>query len=137
MSTTRNSSFDRSYLRLNLIFITEAFLYLLTGLILMLLDPFLSYKIAPDSVYILWLFGFVASMVFGITNIMIPTYGNKIGYPKSLIVLELVSLNLGTIASFLGFNIAGLSYLFPFGLTLLIIAVLIHLVDLSSSRLSR
>ncbi|MDA8054547.1 MAG: hypothetical protein M0Z77_02700 [Thermoplasmatales archaeon] len=136
MSASRSPNLSGGYIKLNLVFTTEAFLYLLAGLIAMIISflPFVTLN--RDAIYILWLFGFVGSMVFGITNIMMPSYGNKKEFRHSLIVSEIISLNTGTIATFIGLNGFSEIYLVISGLTLLVIATLIHLIDLSSTRLA-
>lgn len=136
MSTSRSLSLSKGYIKLNLVYTAEAFLYLLAGLFAMMFSYFPFITINPDSIYILWLFGFVVSMVFGITNIMIPSYGNKKEFGSSVVSSEIILLNTGTILTFIGFNDFSHVYLVFFGLTLLIFAAIIYLIDLSSSRVS-
>lgn len=137
MTPSRYTHLSRSYIRLNLVYTEQAFIYLLTGLLIFLINGILLLGINTDSVYILWLFGFVSSMIFGITNIMVPSYGNWKEFPKGRIAVEIICLNLGTIISFIGLNLESVQALFGLGILLLIIAVLIHLVDMTSSRMSR
>lgn len=134
MSTGRSANLSKGYIKLNLIYTTEAFLYLLAGLLAMAFSLLESFRINTDSIYILWLFGFVVSMVFGITNIMIPSYGNRKEFRSSVVTAEIILLNAGTIGTFVGFNDLSRSYLVFLGLILLILAVMTHLIDLSSSR---
>lgn len=135
MSISRTSNISKGYIKLNLIYTTEAFLYLLAGLVAMALSFLPSISLNRDAIYILWLFGFVGSMVFGITNIMIPSYGSRKEFRHSLIVSEIVLLNTGTIAVFIGLNGYLGMYMVYSGLILLIIATSIHFVDLSSTRI--
>jgi hypothetical protein len=135
MSVSRTSNISKGYIKLNLIYTTEAFLYLLAGLVAMILSFLPFSNLNRDAIYILWLFGFVGSMVFGITNIMIPSYGNRKEFKRSLIVSEIILLNTGTIAAFVGLNGYLGVYLVYSGLILLVIATSIHVVDLSSTRL--
>ncbi len=135
MSVSRTSNISKGYIKLNLIYTTEAFLYLLAGLVAMIISFLPSANLNRDAIYILWLFGFVGSMVFGITNIMIPSYGNRKEFKRSLIVSEIILLNTGTIAAFVGLNGYLGVYLVYSGLILLVIATSIHVVDLSSTRL--
>ncbi len=135
MSVSRTSNISKGYIKLNLIYTTEAFLYLLAGLVAMIISFLPSANLNRDAIYILWLFGFVGSMVFGITNIMIPSYGNRKEFKRSLIVSEIILLNTGTIAAFVGLNDYLGVYLVYSGLILLVIATSIHVVDLSSTRL--
>ncbi len=100
MSVSRTSNISKGYIKLNLIYTMEAFLYLLAGLVAMILSFLPFSNLNRDAIYILWLFGFVGSMVFGITNIMIPSYGNRKEFKRSLIVSEIILLNTGTIAAF-------------------------------------
>ena len=136
MSISRSLSLSKGYIKLNLVYTTEAFLYLLAGLFAVMLSYLSFLNINQDSIYILWLFGFVVSMVFGITNIMIPSYGNKKEFRSSVVTLEIILLNTGTIVTFIGFNDFSHAYLVFFGFILLIFAAIIHLLDLSSSRVS-
>ncbi len=135
MSVSRTSNISKGYIKLNLIYTMEAFLYLLAGLVAMILSFLPFSNLNRDAIYILWLFGFVGSMVFGITNIMIPSYGNRKEFKRSLIVSEIILLNTGTIAAFVGLNGYLGVYLVYSGLILLVIATSIHVVDLSSTRL--
>ena len=135
MSVSRTSNISKGYIKLNLIYTMEAFLYLLAGLVAMILSFLPFSNLNRDAIYILWLFGFVGSMVFGITNIMIPSYGNRKEFKRSLIVSEIILLNTGTIAAFIGLNGHLGVYLVYSGLILLVIATSIHVVDLSSTRL--
>lgn len=135
MSAIRSSNISKGYIKLNLIYTTEAFLYLLAGLVAMILSFLPFSNLNRDAIYILWLFGFVGSMVFGITNIMIPSYGNRKEFKRSLIVSEIILLNTGTIAAFVGLNGYLGVYLVYSGLILLVIATSIHVVNLSSTRL--
>lgn len=135
MSVSRTSNISKGYIKLNLIYTTEAFLYLLAGLVAMILSFLPFSNLNRDAIYILWLFGFVGSMVFGITNIMIPSYGNRKEFKRSLIVSEIILLNTGTIAAFVGLNGYLGVYLVYSGLILLVIATSIHVVNLSSTRL--
>lgn len=135
MSVSRTSNISKGYIKLNLIYTTEAFLYLLAGLVAMILSFLPFSNLNRDAIYILWLFGFVGSMVFGITNIMIPSYGNRKEFKRSLIVSEIILLNTGTIAAFVGLNDYLGVYLVYSGLILLVIATSIHVVNLSSTRL--
>ena len=135
MSVSRTSNISKGYIKLNLIYTMEAFLYLLAGLVAMILSFLPFSNLNRDAIYILWLFGFVGSMVFGITNIMIPSYGNRKEFKRSLIVSEIILLNTGTIAAFVGLNDYLGVYLVYSGLILLVIATSIHVVDLSSTRL--
>ena len=135
MSVSRTSNISKGYIKLNLIYTTEAFLYLLAGLVAMIISFLPSANLNRDAIYILWLFGFVGSMVFGITNIMIPSYGNRKEFKRSLIVSEIILLNTGTIAAFVGLNDYLGVYLVYSGLILLVIATSIHVVNLSSTRL--
>ncbi len=134
MNAIRSTSLSREYIRLNLMFTSMAFFYLLIGLLIMLFDVFVRFKISQDSIYILWLFGFVGSMIFGITNIMIPSYASRKEFSKSVVTSELILLNLGIITSFIGYNGISAALLFPLGIVLLIFAVLIHIFDLISAR---
>ena len=135
MSVSRTSNISKGYIKLNLIYTMEAFLYLLAGLVAMILSFLPFSNLNRDAIYILWLFGFVGSMVFGITNIMIPSYGNRKEFKRSLIVSEIILLNTGTIAAFVGLNGYLGVYLVYSGLILLVIATSIHVVNLSSTRL--
>ena len=64
---------DREYIAVNTVYFSQAFIFLLAGLILYLLRAAIGLHIVGDSISMLWLFGFVVSMIFGITNIMIPS----------------------------------------------------------------
>jgi len=127
---------SRGYIKLNLVYTFEAFVYLFVGLVIMVLNFSTFIFIPPDSVYIMWLFGFVVSMVFGITNIMIPSYGNGREYHMYLIVPEILALNLGTIITFITFSYTEYSTFVNIGLSLLLLSVLIHLFNLTSSRIN-
>ena len=105
MSISRSLSPNKVYIKLNLVYTTKAFLYLLAGLFATMLSYLSFLSINHDSIYILWLFGFVVSMVFGITNIMIPSYGNKKEFRSSVVTIEIILLNTGTIVTFIGLNV--------------------------------
>jgi hypothetical protein len=127
---------SRGYIKLNLVYTFQAFIYLFIGLVLMILNFSSSIIIQLDSVYIMWLFGFVVSMVFGITNIMIPSYGNGKEYQAYLIVFEILALNLGIIITFITFSYTVYSTFINIGLSLLLLSVVIHLYNIASSRIN-
>ncbi len=69
---------DKDYISINMIYISQAFIYLLAGTILFFLRGSVSVPVSSESISVIWLFGFVTSMIFGITNIMVPSYAMRI-----------------------------------------------------------
>lgn len=80
----------------------------------------------------LWLFGFVVSMIFGITNIMIPSYAGRVPFNRELIKVEIILLDLGVTFLMVALNVAALRIIFIPAVLFLLVSVLIHTYDMIS-----
>ena len=81
---------NQDYLKINMVYFNQAFLFLAAGLVLLIFRGMALIPITFNSISIIWLFGFVVSMVFGITNIMMPSYTKSPDFNVSFIGAEIV-----------------------------------------------
>ncbi len=127
-------------IKMVLIFITTSFIYLLSGIIILMVDMIFGLGIRRDAIFIMWLFGFVAMIVFGLSYMFVSGFTRNKAFMNSTMKYEYIFLNIGVITFFAGFSgiisadftvdIAGT------GLTLLIIAITLHICNLAFSAFS-
>ncbi|MCL5987909.1 MAG: hypothetical protein M1414_03270 [Candidatus Thermoplasmatota archaeon] len=114
-------------------FIVTGFVYLLAGLIIFMLNLTGIISIRADAIFILWLFGFVAMMIFGLSYMFSSGLARNSATINSTIRKEYILLNAGVIIFFSGFSslvpMPEGKYLAIAGLLLLMVSVLIHLVN--------
>ena len=127
----RSQSVDIS---LVLRFIATSFVYLLAGLIFLILDLAGVLNLKHDAIFIFWLFGFVAMIVFGLSYMFSSGLARNKALINSTVSKEYFLLNLGIVAFFLGYSgtvpqFAG-KPLAIFGLIALMVSVLLHLVNI-------
>ncbi|MEM0157070.1 MAG: hypothetical protein QXN26_03265 [Thermoplasmataceae archaeon] len=125
---------DKEYISINMIYFGQAFIYLLVGTVLFLLRGALGIPVASNSVSIIWLFGFVTSMIFGITNIMVPSYARRTPFKVSTIKAEIVLLNIAIISLGVAMNVHAVRSLFAPAVVILLLSILIHTYDLLTVR---
>ena len=123
-----------------LIFITTSFIYLLSGIIILMIDMISGLGIRRDAIFIMWLFGFVAMIVFGLSYMFVSGFTRNKALMNSTMKYEYIFLNIGVITFFAGFSgiiaadftldIAGA------GLMLLIIAITLHIFNIAFSAFS-
>ncbi|MHB1493116.1 MAG: hypothetical protein ACYCSG_05725 [Thermoplasmataceae archaeon] len=122
-----------------LLFITSSFLYLMTGLIFLALELSGFISIRRDAIFIIWLFGFVAMIIFGLSYMFVSGLTRKKAFMNITMNYEYVFLNTGIIAFFIGFSgviiYSTAKYFAVFGLALLMTAVALHIVNLAYSAL--
>lgn len=121
---------DRNYLLLNMKYFKQAFLFLAFGTLIFILGGVGLIPVALDSAYLIWLFGFVVSMVFGITNIMIPSYAKSPEFSTGMIRTEIICLDAGLILLFAALNLKLPVPIFALASSLLFLSVLIHIYDI-------
>ena len=127
----RTSGVDSS---LVLRFIATSFVYLLAGLVFLTFDLIGAMDLNRDAIFILWLFGFVAMIVFGLSYMFSSGLARSFALINSTISKEYVLLNLGVVAFFIGFSgtvpqIIG-KPLTIFGLIALMVSVILHLINI-------
>lgn len=115
-------------------FIATSFAYLLGGLIFMLLNLVGVLDLKRDAIFILWLFGFVAMIVFGLSYMFSSGLARSSAHINSTVSKEYILLNFGVVAFFIGFSgtvpqLAG-KPLAIIGLVTVMISVLFHLVNI-------
>ncbi|MHB1708624.1 MAG: hypothetical protein ACYCT2_04020 [Thermoplasmataceae archaeon] len=115
-------------------FIATSFVYLLAGLLLFLLDILGILIKNRDSVFVLWLFGFVAMIIFGLSYMFSSGLARSSARINATVNVEYVLLNMGVILFFSGFSgIISVQFGKPLaitGLIAIIIAVILHLANL-------
>ncbi len=125
---------NRNYITLNMAYFSQAFLFLAAGIFLLILKGVGLLSITFDSLSLIWLFGFVVSMVFGITNIMIPSYTKSTEFNLSLIRIEIFCLDSGIILLLTALNLKpALPPFFLISALLLLLSVLIHIYNNASA----
>ncbi len=123
---------DKDYISINMIYISQAFIYLLAGTILFFLRGAVSVPVSSESISVIWLFGFVTSMIFGITNIMVPSYAMCIPFSINVVKAEIFFLDIAIISLSVAMNVSALRVLFVPAVLVLILSILIHTYDLMS-----
>ena len=123
---------DKDYISINMIYISQAFIYLLAGTILFFLRGSVSVPVSSESISVIWLFGFVTSMIFGITNIMVPSYAMRIPFSINVVKAEIFFLDIAIILLSVAMNVSALRVLFVPAVLVLILSILIHTYDLIS-----
>ena len=113
------------------LYIATGFLYLVIGTVLLSLNLTGIITINRDPIFVLLLYGFVAQLIFGISYIFVPGVSRSSGANYRNIIIEYAILNLGIIA----FEAVALTnykdaVIFGAGLIALIIAVLLHAINI-------
>ena len=120
--------------RMARLYIATGFLYFVIGTVLLALSFSNLVAIARDPIFILLLYGFVTQLIFGVSYIFVPGVSRHSGPNYKAIIAEYVLLNVGIIA-FEGVALAGQKNIVAVlgGLTVLIIAVLLHAINVWST----
>ncbi|MHB1439742.1 MAG: hypothetical protein ACYCSO_03240 [Cuniculiplasma sp.] len=135
---TANNSHERRStgvdISLVLRFIATSFMYLLAGLVLLTLNLAGILNLNRDAIFILWLFGFVAMIVFGLSYMFSSGLARSSAFINSTVSKEYILLNFGVVAFFIGFSgsvsqSAGKPIAIT-GLIAIMISVLLHLVNI-------
>ncbi|MCY0852206.1 MAG: hypothetical protein OWQ34_05660 [Thermoplasma acidophilum] len=127
---------DRHYVSTNMLYFSQAFLFLAFGTIIFIFRGLGILSVT--GITLIWFFGFVLSMVFGITNIMIPSYAKSAEFNRHLIQIEIGSLDSGIILLFAALNIKPTIHpVFIMGVSLLLLSILIHLYDVMFAARAR
>ncbi len=115
-------------------FIATSFAYLLAGLVIFLFNMLGALNLERDAIFVLWLFGFVAMIIFGLSYMFSSGLSRSSALMNSTVKKEYVLLNFGVIAFFLGFSGAiPALYGKPValaGLLAIIVSVSLHLMNL-------
>ncbi len=120
--------------RMARLYLATGFLYFVIGTVLLALSFSNLVAIARDPIFILLLYGFVTQLIFGVSYIFVPGVSRHSGPNYKAIIAEYVLLNVGIIA-FEGVALAGQKNIVMVlgGLTVLIIAVLLHAINVWST----
>ena len=114
-----------------LTYVVTGFIYLVFGTLLLPLNLLGMLIFDRDAIFLIWFFGFVVMMVFGIPYVFIPGFSRSKFVNPNLGYTEYILLNIGII--FLFISIAGfLQYIFTLYVAtlFLIISVLIHSINM-------
>ena len=124
--------------RMARLYIATGFLYFVIGTVLLALSFSNLVAIARDPIFILLLYGFVTQLIFGVSYIFVPGVSRHSGPNYKAIIAEYVLLNVGIIA-FEGVALAGQKNIVAVlgGLTVLIIAVLLHAINVWRTMVGR
>lgn len=115
-------------------FMATSFVYLPAGLILLLLAITGTVHVRSDAIFVLWLFGFVAMMIFGLSYMFASGLTRATASMNSTMSAEYALLNAGIIAFFAGYS----GFLFPpvgeyfaaAGLISMLLSVLMHAANI-------
>ena len=115
-------------------FIATSFVYLLAGLVFFLLNMLGVLNIERDAIFVLWLFGFVSMIIFGLSYMFSSGLSRNGALMNRTVTKEFYLLNAGIIAFFIGFSkalpmTAGKPVAL-LGLVMIIISVILHLMNL-------
>lgn len=115
-------------------FIATSFVYLFAGLIFLTLDVAGTLILRRDAIFILWLFGFVAMIVFGLSYMFSSGLAKSSALINSTVSKEYILLNIGIVAFFIGFSgVVSQTVGKPLaviGLVAIMVSVLLHLVNI-------
>lgn len=115
-------------------FIATSFVYLLAGLVLFLFNLLGVLNLERDAIFVLWLFGFVSMIVFGLSYMFSSGLSRNGALMNRTVTKEFYLLNIGIISFFMGFSgVLPLAIGKPFamfGLILVIVSVILHLMNL-------
>ena len=115
-------------------FIATSFLYLFVGLLIFAVDFTGFWYIDHDAIDMLWLFGFVVMIVFGLSYMFTSGLARNSGFISNTVSTEYILLNAGIIIFFIGYtdliSTVIYSYLSASGIILIMIAVLLHIMNL-------
>lgn len=122
-------------------FISTSFIYLLAGLVMLEADFLKVLSVQRDSLFILWLFGFVVMIIFGLSYMFASGLTRNSAFMNRTESAEYILLNTGIILFFAGFSglfpvyIAGPAAIL--GLIILSVSVLIHLINIITATANR
>ena len=116
-------------------FIATSFFYLLAGLAVFAADILGVFMVSHDAIFVLWLFGFVAMIIFGLSYMFSSGLTRSSAHMKSTVSKEYYLLNAGVILFFTGFSgaVTGIAGKIGaiIGLVSIIIAVSLHLINIA------
>lgn len=120
------------------LYIATGFLYFVVGTMLLALSLSGIIAVGRDPIFILLLYGFVTQLVFGVSYLFVPGVSRHSGAGYKSIVAEYILLNLGIIA-FEGIALTNQKdvVILAVGLTALIVAVLLHAVNIWCTIIGR
>jgi predicted neutral ceramidase superfamily lipid hydrolase len=103
IGTARCRVMDEEYVSINMIYFSQAFVYLFTDMILFLLKWIFGVSMASQSISLTWLLGFFTSMIFMGINIIVPLYKRR--FPLNTLKLEIIFLAIWAILLGITMNI--------------------------------
>lgn len=115
-------------------FIATSFLYLMAGLIFLAADIASLINMERDAIFILWLFGFVVMIIFGLSYMFASGLSRNSAMMNATENKEFILLNAGVIMFFAGFSGMIPAYagrpVALCGLVLLMVSVALHIVNI-------
>ncbi|MEM3781650.1 MAG: hypothetical protein QXT43_01655 [Candidatus Micrarchaeaceae archaeon] len=111
--------------RLVIYYMGAAFVYLAIGTLLFAVIVSGAVKSDVDSVFVLWFFGFVVMMVFGLSYMFAPGFSHARYADYRIVASEFAVLNAGIIVFFSG-GALGINSIETAGATLMLFGVLVH-----------
>lgn len=111
-------------IRILLTFVATGFIYLIIGTTLFLLYSWGKFFFNITYVFLIWFFGFVVMMVFGISYGFIPGFARSKFVNPTLAYIEYIALNVGVIATLI--QVFLYDYFLYLAVTAYLISVLIH-----------
>ncbi|MEM0149660.1 MAG: hypothetical protein QXW10_02070 [Candidatus Micrarchaeaceae archaeon] len=115
---------------LSVYFMGAAFLYLVVGTLLFVGSVSGLLKVGLGSVFMIWFFGFVMMMIFGLSYMFVPGLSHAKYADYRIIESEFVVLNVGMVSFFAG-ELARLNAVVIIGAVLILIGILIHTYDMA------
>lgn len=116
-------------------FIATSFVYLLAGLFFFLLNLLGILNLERDAIFVLWLFGFVSMIIFGLSYMFSSGLSRNGAFMNRTVTKEFFLLNSGIILFFAGFSKSlPLNIGKPLalaGLVLIMVSVSLHLMNLA------
>jgi len=115
-------------------FIWLSFVYLLLGSLLLYAIVMLSLKVSYGAIFLLWFFGFVTNIIFGLSYMFVPGLMHSKYAAYDTIRAEFYVFNTGIIIFFIS-NILKYAIAEQLGLALIIIAIFINTINVLNMTL--
>ncbi len=110
-------------------FIWLSFIYLLLGSLILYTIVMFGLKVSYGAIFLLWFFGFVTNIIFGLSYMFVPGLTHSKYAAYNTIRIELYIFNIGIMVFFIS-EIMKYIITEQLGLALIIIAILIHTVNI-------
>ncbi|MEM0158498.1 MAG: hypothetical protein QXV22_04710 [Thermoplasmataceae archaeon] len=126
-------------IRVPLLFMTIAWFYLIAGIVILVLEETGIISMGRDPVFLIWFFGFVMEMIMGVSTLFLPSRLHDQSRTDRRMLSELILVNAGIITMAVGLfsKNSAEALVIVSGLTLIVAAVVLHLIGLTLAVFAR